>query len=669
MTDNTNAKMLAMQKEHGPLLEVKDLAIDFTTDTGKPVHAVRDANFTVYPGQWVAIVGESGSGKSTSAMAVLGLLPGTGHVVNGSIKLDGEEIAGAKQSEFDKLRGTRMGLVPQDPMSTLHPVWRIGTQVKEALKANNMDVDHEKRSALAKALAGDEVEVKGNDDETFLGAKELPELMTEAKKALTEAGVSGEAFDKAVARFTNEWVPGSETRWRVADDLIKAGVADDQAWYLAKKYVIGSTMDDRIAGLLSEAGLPDAATRARQFPHEFSGGMRQRALIAIGLACRPDLLIADEPTSALDVTVQKRILDHLHMLTDSLGTAVLFITHDLGLAAERAQHIVVMYKGQVVESGPSLEVLQPPQHPYTKRLVAAAPSLASQRIISAKERGENADALLDHHIAGESTLEKSEHIITVDHLTKEFKLPRKKEMFKAVDDVSFSVKRGTTLAIVGESGSGKSTVANMVLHLLKPTSGKVFYEGRDISTFKAKDLLGFRRHVQPVFQNPYGSLDPMYSIFRSIEEPLRIHKIGDKKWRANRVKELLDMVEMPASVMGRYPNELSGGQRQRIAIARAMALDPDVIVCDEAVSALDVLVQDQVLRLLNDLQAEKGLSYLFITHDLAVVRQIADEVVVMQHGKLVEHATTDEVFDHPQKQYTRDLLDAIPGGKLQLGLD
>ena len=669
MTDNTNAKMLAMQKEHGPLLEVKDLAIDFTTDTGKPVHAVRDANFTVYPGQWVAIVGESGSGKSTSAMAVLGLLPGTGHVVNGSIKLDGEEIAGAKQSEFDKLRGTRMGLVPQDPMSNLNPVWRIGTQVKEALKANNMAVDHEKRPALAKALAGDEVEVKGNDDETFLGAKELPELMTEAKKALTEAGVSGEAFDKAVARFTNEWVPGSETRWRVADDLIKAGVADDQAWYLAKKYVIGSTMDDRIAGLLSEAGLPDAATRARQFPHEFSGGMRQRALIAIGLACRPDLLIADEPTSALDVTVQKRILDHLHMLTDSLGTAVLFITHDLGLAAERAQHIVVMYKGQVVESGPSLEVLQHPQHPYTKRLVAAAPSLASQRIISAKERGENADALLDHHIAGESTLEKSEHIITVDHLTKEFKLPRKKEMFKAVDDVSFSVKRGTTLAIVGESGSGKSTVANMVLHLLKPTSGKVFYEGRDTSTFKAKDLLGFRRHVQPVFQNPYGSLDPMYSIFRSIEEPLRIHKIGDSKWRANRVKELLDMVEMPASVMGRYPNELSGGQRQRIAIARAMALDPDVIVCDEAVSALDVLVQDQVLRLLNDLQAEKGLSYLFITHDLAVVRQIADEVVVMQHGKLVEHATTDEVFDHPQKQYTRDLLDAIPGGKLQLGLD
>ena len=667
--ENNESKLVAMQKEQGPLLEVKDLAIDFTTDRNRAVHAVRDVSFSVYPGQWVAIVGESGSGKSTSAMSVLGLLPGTGHVVGGSIKLDGQELVGLKQKDFDKLRGSKMGLVPQDPMSNLNPVWRIGTQVKEALAANNMDISHEKRSKLAKALAGDEVDVKNNDDETFISSAELPALLDAAKAAIAEAGITGEAAERSLAYFKEEWVPGSETRWRVADDLIKAGVKNDTAWDIAKKHVTGSTMDDRIAGLLSEAGLPDAATRARQYPHEFSGGMRQRALIAIGLACRPELLIADEATSALDVTVQKKILDHLHMLTDSLGTAVLFITHDLGLAAERAQHIVVMYKGQVVESGPSLEVLQHPQHPYTKRLVAAAPSLASQRIISAKEHGENADALLEHHVVGEQKLETSETIITVDHLTKEFKLPRKKEMFKAVDDVSFSVKRGSTLAIVGESGSGKSTVANMVLKLLEPTSGTVTYEGKDISGFKGKELLDFRRHVQPVFQNPYGSLDPMYSIYRSIEEPLRIHGIGDKKSRVKRVRELLDMVELPESVMGRYPNELSGGQRQRIAIARAMALDPDVIVCDEAVSALDVLVQDQVLRLLNDLQAEKGLSYLFITHDLAVVRQIADEVVVMQKGKLVEHATTDEVFDHPKQQYTRDLLDAIPGGKLQLGLD
>jgi dipeptide ABC superfamily ATP binding cassette transporter, ABC protein len=669
ISTHKNVDALAMQREQGPLLEVKNLQVDFTTDSKKAVHAVRDASFSVYPGQWVAIVGESGSGKSTSAMAVLGLLPGTGHVTGGSIKLNGQEISKLKPKEFASLRGTAMGLVPQDPMSNLNPVWRIGTQVKEALLANGVDVSHEKRSALAEALAGDAVEVKSNEDETFLGSKELPELMEVAHKSLAEIGLDEFKVNEAMGYYKKEWVPGSETRWRVADDLIKYGVNDDKAWEIAKKYVVGANVDDRIAGLLDEAGLPDAATRARQFPHEFSGGMRQRALIAIGLACRPDLLIADEPTSALDVTVQKRILDHLHTLTDSLGTSVLFITHDLGLAAARAQHVVVMYKGRVVESGPSLDVLQHPQHPYTKRLVAAAPSLASQRIISVKEHGGNADNLLEHHVVGEQTLEKSEHIITVDHLTREFKLPRKKELFKAVDDVSFSIKRGTTLAIVGESGSGKSTVANMVLRLLKPTSGTVTYEGKNIAELKGADLLDFRRHVQPVFQNPYGSLDPMYSIYRSIEEPLRIHKIGDKKSRQNRVRELLDMVRMPASVMTRFPNELSGGQRQRIAIARAMALDPDVIVCDEAVSALDVLVQDQVLHLLNDLQAERGLSYLFITHDLAVVRQIADEVVVMQHGKLIEHATTDEVFDHPQKEYTRDLLDAIPGGNLELGLD
>lgn len=669
ISTHKNVDARALQREQGPLLEVKNLQVDFTTDSKKAVHAVRDASFSVYPGQWVAIVGESGSGKSTSAMAVLGLLPGTGHVTGGSIKLKGQEISNLKPKEFAALRGTAMGLVPQDPMSNLNPVWRIGTQVKEALLANGVDVSHEKRSALAEALAGDAVEVKSNEDETFLGSKELPELMNAAQEALSEVVPEYNKLSEAMEYYKKEWVPGSETRWRVADDLIKYGVNDDKAWEIAKKYVVGANVDDRIAGLLDEAGLPDAATRARQFPHEFSGGMRQRALIAIGLACRPDLLIADEPTSALDVTVQKRILDHLHTLTDSLGTSVLFITHDLGLAAARAQHVVVMYKGRVVESGPSLDVLQHPQHPYTKRLVAAAPSLASQRIISVKEHGGNADNLLEHHVVGEQTLEKSEHIITVDHLTREFKLPRKKELFKAVDDVSFSIKRGTTLAIVGESGSGKSTVANMVLRLLKPTSGTVTYEGKNIADLKGADLLDFRRHVQPVFQNPYGSLDPMYSIYRSIEEPLRIHKIGDKKSRHNRVREVLDMVRMPASVMTRFPNELSGGQRQRIAIARAMALDPDVIVCDEAVSALDVLVQDQVLHLLNDLQAERGLSYLFITHDLAVVRQIADEVVVMQHGKLVEHATTDEVFDHPQKEYTRDLLDAIPGGNLELGLD
>lgn len=550
-----------------PLLEIKNLAINFTTSNGE-VNAVRNAHLTVMPGETVAIVGESGSGKSTSALAAIGLLPGNGRVAGGEILFDGEDIAHASEKRMIELRGNSIGMVPQDPMSNLNPVWKIGFQVKETLKANGLP--------------------SGPED---------------------------------------------------------------------------------VAKVLSEAGLPDASRRAKQYPHEFSGGMRQRALIAIGLSCQPRLLIADEPTSALDVTVQRQILDHLDKMTSELGTAVLLITHDLGLAAERADKVVVMYKGQVVESGPSLELLRNPRHPYTKRLVASAPSLASRRIQVAKEQGIESEELLApaEPVVVETAL--PEEVLKVQDLTKVFKLRGgigKSTDFTAVDSVSFAVKRGTTTAIVGESGSGKSTVAQMVLNLLEPTSGKIIFDGVDTSTLSSKDLFKFRRRVQPIFQDPYGSLDPMYNIFRTIEEPLRTHKIGNKASREKKVRELLDQVALPQSTMRRYPNELSGGQRQRIAIARALALDPEVIICDEAVSALDVLVQAQVLNLLADLQDNLGLTYLFITHDLAVVRQIADHVCVMQKGKLVETGSTDDVFDNPREAYTQALLDAIPGGSLLL---
>ena len=373
--ENNESKLVAMQKEQGPLLEVKDLAIDFTTDRNRAVHAVRDVSFSVYPGQWVAIVGESGSGKSTSAMSVLGLLPGTGHVVGGSIKLDGQELVGLKQKDFDKLRGSKMGLVPQDPMSNLNPVWRIGTQVKEALVANNMDISHEKRSKLAKALAGDEVDVKSNDDETFISSAELPALLDAAKAAIAEAGITGEAAERSLAYFKEEWVPGSETRWRVADDLIKAGVKNDTAWDIAKKHATGSTMDDRIAGLLSEAGLPDAATRARQYPHEFSGGMRQRVVIAIAVACSPKILICDEPTTALDVTIQAQILQLLKEMRFKYDLTIVMITHDLGVVANIADRVAVMYAGDIVEIGTADEIYYDPRHPYTWALLSSMPQM------------------------------------------------------------------------------------------------------------------------------------------------------------------------------------------------------------------------------------------------------------------------------------------------------
>ena len=599
----TFAPAASWNVEADPLLEITDLEVAFRSSTGL-VPAVRKANLTLYPGQSVAIVGESGSGKSTLAHAVIGLLPGTGRVTGGTIRFQGRDITHLGTQELTALRGSSIGLVPQDPMSNLNPVWSIGFQVKEALRANGLAGVADDR--LAHLLAEHDEHAERTDD---------------AEKPVPSAG----------------------------------GRID---------------VDEQVALLLEQAGLPEASRRARQYPHEFSGGMRQRALIAIGLAARPDLLIADEPTSALDVTVQRRILDHLQTLVRELGTAMLFITHDLGLAAERAEHIVVMHRGRVVESGPSLEVLQDPRHPYTQRLVKAAPSLASRRIESAHARGIQVtdDELLGASLGSSAT----EEILRVEHLTKVFEVrgaKGKDKTLTAVDDVSFGIRKGTTTALVGESGSGKSTVANIILNLIDPTSGKVFHDGVDLSTLGPKELFALRRIMQPVFQNPYGSLDPMYSIFRVIEEPLRVHGIGTAKEREARVAELLDMVSLPRSVMRRYPHELSGGQRQRVAIARALALKPEIVVLDEAVSALDVLVQAQILRLLSELQAELELTYLFITHDLAVVRQIADDVVVMEHGRIVEAGAADELFANPRQDYTRELIQAVPGAGIDLYSD
>lgn len=549
--------------EQAPLLSIRDLTVAFRTQEGlrEVLHGV---SFDVFPGETVAIVGESGSGKSTTATAIVNLLPGTGTVTGGSITLEGGELTTLSRTAIESVRGRDIGFVPQDPMSNLNPVWSIGFQVKEAIRAN--------------------------------------------------------------------------------------GIAQGR-----------QAVKARAVEVLQQAGLADAERRLHQFPHQFSGGMRQRALIGIGLAADPKLLIADEPTSALDVTVQRVILDHMASLTRDKGTSVLLITHDLGLAAERADKIIVMNGGNIVEAGPSRQILEDPQHPYTKRLVAAAPSVASQRIQAVVE---------DRGIETLEDLSALPPTVRVAGLTKDYKIRQggfRSEAFRAVDDVSFEIPKGKTLALVGESGSGKSTVAKMVLKLEEPTAGTIEIDGEDVSRLSNAQAFGLRRRMQPVFQDPYGSLDPLRNIGNTIAEPLQIHGVGDRASHRERVEELLDQVALPRALATRYPNELSGGQRQRVAIARALALKPDIIVLDEAVSALDVLVQDQVLQLLAELQSELGLTYLFITHDLAVVRVSSDLVCVMEKGRIVEQGTVDEIFANPQQEYTDRLLQAIPGASIPLG--
>jgi len=520
------------------LLSVTDLQISYGNEP-----AVSGVSFTVGRGEVVAVVGESGSGKSTTAHAILGLLAGSGHVTGGSVEFEGDRIDSYSDRAWQRIRGARIGLVPQDPTTSLNPVTRIGDQVAEVLRIHGL-------------------------------------------------------ADRRTARL------------------------------------------DAVA-VLERAGIDRPEIRARQYPHELSGGMRQRVLIGIALVANPALIIADEPTSALDVTVQRRILDHLDERIAESGAAVLLITHDLGVAADRADRILVMQGGRIVESGRTADILGDPRDEYTRKLLNSAPSLSSGP-------------------ADRPVRQDTSPLLTLTGITKRFNVGRGSSI-TAVNDVSLTVPKGQTVSLVGESGSGKSTTARIAVRLEQADAGTITFDGQDITKVKGSDLRELRRKIQLVYQNPYASLDPKLSVQDIVAEPLRAFKVGGRSQQQSRAAELLDQVALPEQFLSRKPAELSGGQRQRVAIARALALKPDLLVLDEPVSALDVSVQAQILALLDELQRELGLTYLFISHDLAVVRQISDVVGVMQAGRLLEIGTTAEIFDNPRNEYTRTLLDAIPG--------
>ncbi|BAH32169.1 dipeptide ABC transporter ATP-binding protein [Rhodococcus erythropolis] len=527
-----------MSTTEDQLLSVTDLQIAYGAEP-----AVSGVSFTVGRGEVVAVVGESGSGKSTTAHAILGLLAGSGHVTGGTVEFEGEQIDSYSDRAWQRIRGARIGLVPQDPTTSLNPVTRIGDQVAEVLRIHGL-------------------------------------------------------ADRRKARL----------------DAVE---------------------------VLERAGIDRPEIRARQYPHELSGGMRQRVLIGIALVANPALIIADEPTSALDVTVQRRILDHLDERIAESGAAVLLITHDLGVAADRADRILVMQGGRIVESGRTADILDNPRHEYTKKLLDSAPSLSSGPV--------------DRPVRQDTS-----PLLTLTGITKRFNVGRGSSI-TAVNEVSLTVPRGQTVSLVGESGSGKSTTARIAVRLEQADAGTISFDGHDITKVKGGDLRELRRKIQLVYQNPYASLDPKLSVQDIVAEPLRAFKVGGRSQQQSRAAELLDQVALPEQFLSRKPAELSGGQRQRVAIARALALKPDLLVLDEPVSALDVSVQAQILALLDELQRELGLTYLFISHDLAVVRQISDVVGVMQAGRLLEIGTTTEIFDNPRNEYTRTLLDAIPG--------
>ncbi|WP_367947948.1 dipeptide ABC transporter ATP-binding protein [Rathayibacter sp. VKM Ac-2858] len=555
MPDAIDSSSPAAAAPAAPALQLEGLSLDYRAGR-RSVRALDDVSFTVGRGEIVALVGESGSGKSTIANAATGLLPASARVASGRLLVDGADATRLSESRWSRLRGRRVGLVPQDPGSSLTPVLTIGAQVAEIF------------------------------------------------------AIRGERLSR------------SERRARSIE-------------------------------LLEIAEVSRAADRLTQFPHELSGGLKQRILIAIAFGLDPALLVADEPTSALDVTVQKQILRVLDRLAAEHGTSVLLVTHDLALATDHASRALVLQRGRLVEDAPVERIVRSPAVDYTAELIAHARATQTAPPPSAPPLSSAASS---------AARTASNAVLEVEGLSKTFPGRRGADAVAAVDDVSFSLERGRTLALVGESGSGKSTTARMILRLLDPTAGTIRLGGRDVTRVSGRDRLALWRTVQLVYQNPDSALDPRWTVGRIVAEPIA-GSVPSRERRA-RVEELLEAVSLPDGVIDQRPGELSGGQRQRVAIARALAPRSSLVVLDEALSALDVITQERVLQLIERIQREQGVSYLFISHDLSTVRRLAHDVVVLRAGRVVEQGASRELFATPRTDYVRELLDAVPGRRL-----
>ncbi|NOY41404.1 MAG: ABC transporter ATP-binding protein [Planctomycetes bacterium] len=599
-----------------PVIDVDDLRTYFHTDEGV-VRAVDGVTFRIETGHTLGIVGESGSGKSVTSLSVMQLLASSAKIESGKIVLLGKDLVGLPEPEMRGIRGKDVSMIFQEPMTSLNPVFTVGSQVAEAI-------------------------------------------------------------------------------------ILHQGSTKEEA-------------RQRTIELFREVGIPEPEQRVDSYPHQMSGGQKQRVMIAMALSCNPKLLIADEPTTALDVTIQAQILNMLRELRDQRGMAILFITHDLAVIAEIADEVLVMYQGEMVEHGPVLDIFSNAKHPYTKGLLACRPRLDSKyrrlptvddfmetkmveghlQIVEKQMNDARLKELTEHgrgrllHSESElaamahpwehtprdadttSIAEGTKPLLEVENLEVHFPvrrgiLSRVVDHVRAVDGISFRVYRGQTLGLVGESGCGKTTAGRAILRLIEPTAGRVRFDGVDLTTLGTRELRKMRSRMQIIFQDPYGSLNPRMTIESTLTEPMVIQGIGSSRSdRRDRAAALLEEVDMPSAHLRRYPHEFSGGQRQRICIARAIAVEPEFIICDESVSALDVSVQAQVLNLLNDLQDKRGLTYIFISHDLSVVKFMADMMAVMNNGKFVEFGPSQAIYADPREEYTRRLISATPNDDLE----